>query len=120
MKRSRLGAKYVDVASLIDQAVAPTRRGASFSRHSKTQLPQSLSARPRCSAYQARSRLAAGERKKIPPIPVTRFIRLLPRAARRCVARPAPAGASLRASVLHLDHLGVGFADREVVHLDRE
>src|SRR3954470_12699924 len=74
MKLDVLGLNHFDSRSAMCQTVWPPS-GAESSDHFKMAPPQSWSARPRLSRYQAARRLWSDvDLKNTPPIPVTRAI----------------------------------------------
>src|SRR5437588_9525861 len=79
MKGAVLGANWSPCAELIDQTVVPATGLPSPSDQVKAVPPHSWTSIPRCCLYQACSAGASLALKKMPPMPVTRFIEL-PRA----------------------------------------
>src|SRR6266550_295768 len=69
-----LGANWPLCAEAIDQAVVPATGLPSPSVQVKAAPPHSWTSIPRCRLYQARSAGASLALKKMPPMPVTRFI----------------------------------------------
>src|SRR5476649_435253 len=74
MKGAELGAKCLLSCGLINQAVVPATGLPSPSVQSKAAPPQSWTSIPRCRLYQACRAGASLALKKMPPMPVTRFI----------------------------------------------
>src|SRR6202011_4832307 len=75
MKGLVAGSKYLVSAGNNAQTVCPVVSGLSGSRHSKTTPPPSgCGTSPRCSRYHAFNASGSLALKKMPPIPVTRFI----------------------------------------------
>src|SRR5437764_15343961 len=74
MKVAVLGANWSLSAEAINQAVVPATGLPSPSVHVKAAPPQAWTSIPRCRLYQARSDRASLALKKMPPMPVTRFI----------------------------------------------
>src|ERR1700744_456062 len=74
MKGAVLGAKESLPAAPMDQTVDPPEGLPCASVHEKAVPPQSCTSMPRCRLYQACNALGALALKKMPPIPVTRFI----------------------------------------------
>src|SRR6185295_15809732 len=69
-----LGANWSLCAEAIDQAVVPANGLPSPSVQVKAAPPHSWTSIPRCCLYQACSAGASLALKKMPPMPVTRFI----------------------------------------------
>src|SRR5690242_12957478 len=78
MKDALLGAKWSPPAWLTLQAVVPPVGLPSASVQSKAAPPHSWTSIPKCCLYQAPKALGSFAWKKTPPIPVTRFISVLP------------------------------------------
>src|SRR5262245_2571357 len=74
MNFALLGAKYSDLSSNTLQTVEPVPRGLSSVTQRNTQPPHSSSAMPRWRWYQLRSTTGSCALKKMPPMPVTRFM----------------------------------------------
>jgi len=74
MKAAVLGAKWSPCAEPIDQMVVPATGLPSASVQVKAVPPHSWTSIPRCRLYQACSAGASLALKKMPPMPVTRFI----------------------------------------------
>src|SRR4030095_15419705 len=74
MKVAVLGAKLSFCAELMHQAVVPANGLPSPSVQVKAAPPHSWTSIPRCRLYQACSAGASFALKKMPPMPVTRFI----------------------------------------------
>src|SRR5438552_12935548 len=74
MKVAVLGANWSLCAEPIDQTVVPATGLPSPSVHVKAVPPHSWTSIPRCRLYQACSAGASLALKKMPPMPVTRFI----------------------------------------------
>src|SRR5438046_3262952 len=74
MKVAVLGANWSPCAELIDQTVVPAAVLPSPSVQVKAVPPHSWTSIPRCRLYQACSAGASLALKKMPPMPVTRFI----------------------------------------------
>src|ERR1700686_3372921 len=74
MKVAVLGAKWSPCAESIDQTVVPAIGLPSPSVQVKALPPHSWTSIPRCRLYQACSPGASLALKKMPPMPVTRFI----------------------------------------------
>src|SRR5882672_5959088 len=74
MKAAVLGAKLSPCAEAIDQTVLPATGLPSSSVQVKAVPPHSWTSIPRCRLYQASSAGASLALKKMPPMPVTRFI----------------------------------------------
>src|SRR5688572_28802888 len=74
MKGAVLGANWSPCAEPIDQTVVPPTGLPSASVHVKAVPPHSWTSIPRCRLYQACSAGASLALKKVPPMPVTRFI----------------------------------------------
>src|SRR4051812_22763866 len=74
MKDAALGAKASSSAGPIDQAVVPPTGLPSASVHRKAAPPQACTSMPRCCLYQACIAFGSLALKKMPPIPVTRFM----------------------------------------------
>src|SRR5437773_2971105 len=74
MKVAVLGANWSPCAELIDQTVVPAAVLPSPSVQVKAVPPHSWTSIPRCRLYQACSAGASCALKKMPPMPVTRFI----------------------------------------------
>src|SRR6266568_5989191 len=74
MKVAVLGANWSPCAELIDQTVVPATGLPSPSVQVKAVPPHSWTSIPRCRLYQACSAGASLALKKMPPMPVTRFI----------------------------------------------
>src|SRR5213078_68330 len=74
MKVAVLGANWSPCAELIDQTVVPAAVLPSPSVQVKAVPPHSWTSIPKCRLYQACSDGASLALKKIPPMPVTRFI----------------------------------------------
>src|SRR5436190_23908665 len=74
MKGAELGAKRSLSCGSINQAVVPATGLPSAPVQSKAAPPQSWTSIPKCRLYQARSDGASLALKKMPPMPVTRFI----------------------------------------------
>src|SRR5260221_14232261 len=75
MKVDLLGAKCLPSDGPIDQAVVPLVGLPSESVHSKAAPPQGWTSIPRCFLYQSHSALGSLALMKMPPMPVTLFIR---------------------------------------------
>src|SRR6202035_5849257 len=76
MKVAALGANWSPCAEPIDHTVVPATGLPSPSVQSKAAPPHSWTSIPRCRLYQACSAGASLALKKMPPMPVTRFIDL--------------------------------------------
>src|SRR5205823_13612271 len=76
MKVAVLGANWSPCAEPIDQTVVPATGLPSPSVQVKAVPPHSWTSIPRCRLYQACSAGASLALKKMPPMPVTRFIEL--------------------------------------------
>src|SRR5256885_10358604 len=74
MKVAVLGANWSPCAELIDQTVVPATGLPSSSVQVKAAPPHAWTSIPRCRLYQACSAGASLALKKMPPMPVTRFI----------------------------------------------
>src|SRR5438128_1210509 len=74
MKRAELGANCLLSCGLISQAVVPATGLPSESVQSKAAPPHAWTSISRCRLYQACSDGASLALKKMPPMPVTRFI----------------------------------------------
>src|SRR3989442_14462901 len=74
MKVAVLGAKWSPCAEPMDQMVVPATGLPSASVQVKAVPPHSWTSIPRCRLYQAWSAGASLALKKMPPMPVTRFI----------------------------------------------
>src|SRR5437899_1970408 len=74
MKVAVLGANWSPCAELMDQTVVPATGLPSPSVQVKAVPPHSWTSIPRCRLYQAWSAGASLALKKMPPMPVTRFI----------------------------------------------
>src|SRR5213078_3930055 len=74
MKVAVLGANWSPCAEPIDQTVVPATGLPSPSVQVKAAPPHSWTSIPRCRLYQACSAGASLALKKMPPMPVTRFI----------------------------------------------
>src|SRR5712671_1316824 len=74
MKGAVLGANWLLCAEAMDQAVVPATGSPSPSVQVKAAPPHSWTSIPRCRLYQACSAGASLALKKMPPMPVTRFI----------------------------------------------
>src|SRR5207237_3674288 len=74
MKVAVLGASWPLCAEAIDQAVVPATGLPSPSVQLKAAPPHSWTSIPRCRLYQACSAGASLALKKMPPMPVTRFM----------------------------------------------
>src|SRR6266700_797846 len=74
MKVAVLGAKWSLCAEAIDQMVVPAAGLPSPSVQVKAVPPHSWTSIPRCRLYQACSAEASLALKKMPPMPVTRFM----------------------------------------------
>src|SRR4030088_2774039 len=74
MKVAVLGRYFASCAESIDHAVVPANGLPSPSVQVKAAPPHSWTSTPRCRLYQACSAGASLALKKIPPMPVTRFI----------------------------------------------
>src|SRR4051812_38797133 len=74
MKVAVLGANWSPCAEPIDQTVVPATGLPSPSVQVKAVPPHSWTSIPRCRLYQACSAGASLALKKMPPMPVTRFI----------------------------------------------
>src|SRR6202789_4288347 len=74
MKVAVLGAKWSPCAEPIDQAVVPATGLPSPSVQLNAAPPHSWTSIPRCCLYQACNAGASLALKKMPPMPVTRFI----------------------------------------------
>src|SRR5258706_10880931 len=74
MKVAVLGAKWSPCAEPMDQMVVPATGLPSPSVQVKAVPPHSWTSIPRCRLYQACSAGASLALKKMPPMPVTRFI----------------------------------------------
>src|SRR5436190_7812055 len=68
------GAKYSVPAGNGDQTVNRSDLGSSSLRQWNVALPFAFDAMPRCSQYHSQSLSGLSDLKKIPPMPVTRFI----------------------------------------------
>src|SRR5580658_4434640 len=75
MKVAVLGANWSPCAEPMDQAVVPATGLPSPSVQLNAVPPHSWTSIPRCCLYQARSAGASLALKKMPPTPVTRFIK---------------------------------------------
>src|SRR6478672_6273878 len=74
MNEAELGAKCLLSCGLINQAVVPATGFPSASVQSKEAPPQAWTSIPRCFLYQACRAGASWALKKMPPMPVTRFM----------------------------------------------
>src|SRR5438874_7448404 len=74
MKGAVLGANWLLCSEAMDQAVVPATGFPSPSVQSKAAPPHSWTSIPRCRLYQACSAGASLALKKMPPMPVTRFM----------------------------------------------
>src|SRR2546425_12185013 len=74
MKGAELGANCLLSCGAMSQAVVPETGLPSASVQSKAAPPQAWTSIPRCRLYQACSDGASLALKKMPPMPVTRFI----------------------------------------------
>src|SRR5262245_37726148 len=74
MNGAELGAKESPSAAPTDQIVVPLNAAPVSSAHVNTAPPQSSTSMPRCFLYQAPKACGSRALKKIPPMPVTRFI----------------------------------------------
>src|ERR1700686_2349960 len=74
MNGAVLGANWLLCADVMDQAVVPATGLPSPSVQSKAAPPHSWTSIPRCRLYQACRAGASLALKKMPPMPVTRFI----------------------------------------------
>src|ERR1700730_819684 len=74
MKEAVLGAKESPSAGPMDQIVVPPTGLPSASIQPKAAPPQSCTSMPRCRLYQACIAFGSLALKKMPPIPVTRFM----------------------------------------------
>src|ERR1700685_4024298 len=74
MKVASLGAKWSPCDEPIDQIVVPATGLPSLLVHVNAAPPHSWTSIPRCRLYQACSAGASLALKKMPPMPVTRFI----------------------------------------------
>src|SRR3954466_14467881 len=74
MKGAVLGANWLLCADAMDQAVVPATGLPAPSVQSNAAPPHSWTSMPRCRLYQAGSAGASLALKKMPPMPVTRFI----------------------------------------------
>src|SRR5437667_5647372 len=74
MKAAVLGAKWSPCAEPMDQIVVPATGLPSLSVQVKAVPPHSCTSIPRWRLYQARSAGASLALKKMPPMPVTRFM----------------------------------------------
>src|SRR5512133_3296700 len=74
MKGAELGAKWLLSCGSISQAVVPATGLPSASVQSKAAPPQAWTSIPRCRLYQACRAGASLALKKMPPMPVTRFM----------------------------------------------
>src|SRR2546422_138181 len=74
MKEAVLGAKESPSAGPMDQIVVPPTGLSSASVQPKAAPPQSCTSMPRCRLYQACIAFGSLALKKMPPIPVTRFM----------------------------------------------
>src|SRR3954462_14257323 len=74
MNVALLGANCLLCSEVISQAVVPPTGLPSSSTQLNDAPPQSWTSIPKCRLYQACSALGSFALKKIPPIPVTRFI----------------------------------------------
>src|SRR5882724_6068227 len=74
MKVALLGAYWSLSAEPMDQTVVPPVGLPAASAQVKDVPPQSWTSIPRCFLYQARNVAACLALKKMPPIPVTRFM----------------------------------------------
>src|SRR3984885_6989157 len=74
MKAAVLGANWSPCAEPMDQTVVPATGLPSLSVQVNAVPPHSCTSIPRCRLYQACSAGASLALKKIPPMPVTRFI----------------------------------------------
>src|ERR1700722_12740204 len=75
MKVAALGAKWSPCAEPMDQTVVPATGLSSASVQRKAVPPHSWTSIPRCRLYQACSAGASLALKKMPPRPVTRFMK---------------------------------------------
>src|ERR1700680_3649943 len=75
MKVAALGAKWSPCDEPIDQTVVPATGLPSPLVHVNAAPPHSWTSIPRCRLYQACSAGASLALKKMPPMPVTRFIK---------------------------------------------
>src|ERR1700722_6351068 len=75
MKVAVLGAKWSPCAEPMDQTVVPATGLSSPSVQRKAVPPHSWTSIPRCRLYQACSAGASLALKKMPPMPVTRFMK---------------------------------------------
>src|SRR5690242_20619144 len=74
MKDASLGAKCLLSWGLMSQAVVPPTGLPASSVQSKAAPPQGWTSIPKCCLYQACRALASFALKKMPPMPVTRFM----------------------------------------------
>src|SRR5882757_9017500 len=74
MKEAVLGAKVSSSVDMMDQTVVPPTGLPSASVQTKAAPPHSCTSMPRWRLYQACIAFGSLALKKIPPIPVTRFI----------------------------------------------
>src|SRR6476659_2789174 len=74
MNAAVLGAKWSPCAEPMDQMVVPATGLPSASVQVKAVPPHSWTSMPRCRLYHAWSAEASFALKKMPPLPVTRFI----------------------------------------------
>src|ERR1700704_2927444 len=74
MKVAELGTKWSSCVELMDQMVVPATGLPSPLVHVNAAPPHSWTSIPRCRLYQACSAGASLALKKMPPMPVTRFI----------------------------------------------
>src|SRR5512133_3781868 len=74
MKGAELGAKWLLSCGSISQAVVPATGLPSASVQSKAAPPQAWTSIPRCRLYQACRAGASLALKKMPPMPMTRFM----------------------------------------------
>src|SRR6187402_2896273 len=74
MKLDALGAKASPPASPIDQIVVPSAGSPSSPTQRNAAPPHSWTSTPRWRRYQSRSATGSRALKKMPPMPVTRFM----------------------------------------------
>src|SRR5258706_13632420 len=74
MKGAELGANCLLSCGAMSQAVVPATGLPSASAQGKAAPPQTWTSIPKCRLYQACSAGASLALKKMPPMPVTRFI----------------------------------------------
>ena len=78
MKDLPCGPKPAGSAAPIDQIVVPPVGWPASSVHVNAAPPQGSTSTPRCVRYQSRKAAGSLALKKMPPMPVTRFMGRLP------------------------------------------